>query len=89
VLDPNTTECAGTVCKVVESQFTYVAKRLRKVSSQEIRSSAPSVATTCTFSSSYKVGFKGGKFHGLVHVICVKSEPRGEDFEHTYRNPQG
>ncbi|KAL5406667.1 hypothetical protein PMIN06_005567 [Paraphaeosphaeria minitans] len=49
VLGPNATGPAGTLCHAVESQVTYIAKVLRKISSQGIRSLAPTVAATRDF----------------------------------------
>ncbi|KAJ4295458.1 hypothetical protein N0V90_007470 [Kalmusia sp. IMI 367209] len=111
VLGPNATGPAGTLTHAVESQFTYVAKVLRKASSQGIRSMAPTTAATRDFraycesffprtvmsqycSSWYNGGIKGGRIHGLwpgsgAHVALVRREPRWEDWEYTYVNPQG
>ncbi|KAK1531951.1 hypothetical protein CPAR01_11600 [Colletotrichum paranaense] len=45
-------------------------------------------------SSWYNGGIKGGRIHGLwpgsaAHVDLVRKDPRWEDFEYTYQNPQG
>ncbi|KAH8882135.1 flavin-binding monooxygenase [Thozetella sp. PMI_491] len=45
-------------------------------------------------SSWYNGGIKGGRIHGLwpgsgAHVARVRAEPRWEDWEYTYWNPQG
>ncbi|KAF7556420.1 hypothetical protein G7Z17_g1383 [Cylindrodendrum hubeiense] len=111
LLGPNATGPAGTLCHSVENQVTYVAKMLRKASSQGIRSLAPTAAATRDFrayceaffprtvmshhcSSWYNGGIKGGRIHGLwpgsgAHVELARKEPRWEDFEYTYWNPQG
>ncbi|KAF2815551.1 FAD dependent oxidoreductase [Mytilinidion resinicola] len=49
ILGPNSTGPAGTLCHSVENQLTYTAKVLRKISSQGIRSMAPSQAATTDF----------------------------------------
>lgn len=49
LLGPNATGPAGTLPHSVENQVTYVAKVLRKVSSQGIRSIVPSQAATRDF----------------------------------------
>ncbi|KAH6900819.1 hypothetical protein B0T10DRAFT_393890 [Thelonectria olida] len=111
VLGANSTGLAGTLCHSVENQLTYVAKILRKASTQGIRSLAPTAAATRDFraycesffpstvmsehcSSWYNGGIKGGRVHGLwpgsgAHVNLVRKDPRWEDFEFTYWNPQG
>lgn len=45
-------------------------------------------------SSWYNGGIKGGRIHGIWpgsagHVNAVRREPRWEDWEYTYLNPQG
>lgn len=45
-------------------------------------------------SSWYNGGIVGGRIHGLwpgsaAHVDLVRKDPRWEDFEYTYQNPQG
>jgi hypothetical protein len=45
-------------------------------------------------SSWYNGGIKGGRIHGIWpgsgrHVNAVRREPRWEDWEYTYINPQG
>ncbi|KXH64789.1 hypothetical protein CSAL01_10548 [Colletotrichum salicis] len=73
-----------------QDQLTYVAKILRKFATQGLRTTAPSTAATRDF----RAGIKGGRIHGLwpgsaAHVDLVRKDPRWEDFEYTYQNPQG
>ncbi|KAJ4263410.1 hypothetical protein NW762_006229 [Fusarium torreyae] len=111
ILGPNSTGPAGTLCHSVERQVTWIAMVLRKVTTQGIRTIAPTKAATRDFrafcesffpntvmsehcSSWYNGGIKGGRIHGVwpgsaSHVNIVRKEPRWEDFEYTYFNPQG
>ncbi|KAF2211349.1 hypothetical protein CERZMDRAFT_85517 [Cercospora zeae-maydis SCOH1-5] len=49
ILGPNPAGPSGTVPQAVETQITYIAKMLRKMSSQGIRSMAPTKAATDDF----------------------------------------
>ncbi|KAM0416000.1 hypothetical protein ACHAPT_013055 [Fusarium lateritium] len=49
ILGPNSAGLAGTLCHSVENQVTYIAKVLRKVAAQGIRSIVPSAAATQDF----------------------------------------
>lgn len=82
LLGPNATGQAGTLPHALENQVTYIAKILRKVSTQGIRSIAPSRAATNDFraycesffprtvmSEQCSSWFNGGIVGGRVHGI--------------------
>jgi hypothetical protein len=82
VLGPNATGQGGTVPHAIETQLTYVAKILRKVSQQGIRTIAPSAAATRDFrayceaffprtvmSETCRSWYNGGIAGGRVHGL--------------------
>lgn len=82
LLGPNATGQAGTLPNAVENQITYVAKILRKVQSQGIRSIAPTQAATNDFraycesffprtvlSEDCSSWFNGGIAGGRIHGV--------------------
>lgn len=102
---------SGTVPNSIENQVTYIAKVLRKIRSQGIKSMAPSkqaaddfveycdnfyprTVWTANCSSWYNGGRPGAKIHGLFpgsasHANYIRRDPRWEDWEYTYVNPNG
>ncbi|MCJ1267510.1 hypothetical protein MMC22_007395 [Lobaria immixta] len=73
---PHGSAAAGTITHSIENQLTYCAKLLRKVSSQGIKSIAPSAKAADDFLDS-------------AHANVVRREPRWEDWEYEYLSSSG
>ncbi|OBT58483.1 hypothetical protein VE04_01199 [Pseudogymnoascus sp. 24MN13] len=82
ILGPNSTGLGGTIPHAIETQVTYAAKILRKVSTQGIRTITPSVQATADFraycesffprtvmSENCRSWYNGGIAGGRIHGI--------------------
>ncbi|KAJ8607848.1 hypothetical protein MRB53_040041 [Persea americana] len=81
---------SGTVPHAAETQITYVARMLRKMSSQRIQT-ITNMSRNC--SSWANGGIPGARIHGYFPASAsaltnIKREPRWEDFDYTYDRPE-
>ncbi|RHZ48771.1 hypothetical protein CDV55_100990 [Aspergillus turcosus] len=86
---PHSTGHSGTVPNSVENVVTYIAKFLRKIRSQGIRTMQPSKAATDDFVEYCDRWYPRTVWSANLVLNYIRRDPRWEDWEYTYTNPSG